>query len=369
MPAQRVIIIGGGITGIAAALAFTKLNKMSCSVFEIRSEPATIGGAIGLTPNALRYLDHLGVLHRLLPLGCEVKAIEIKSHRTGKQLGNIDFDNVEKYKHRGLRVMRHQLLEAMLETLENLGVQVQYDKKIQTITESHDTITATFSDGMEVQGDMLLGCDGIHSTVRTKFVQPDRQPEYTGVANAYGFVEAAVLSGPPSFDTSALYFSRFGSLLLTYADPVKSRLYVAAVMRSQDVGSREGWIAKGQEQASLETDLKRRFSTPTLPFVAESMDRLGQITLYPVYRLPENGIWSLGRILLLGDAAHAVSRQCSRAVSSPDSYRCHPRAKVQDWRLRTLSLFLVSCNTTQKGRSCSFSSTTTTCADLALMLL
>jgi salicylate hydroxylase len=322
MPVQRVIIIGGGIAGIAAALALTKYNDISCSVFEIRPEPATIGGAIGLTPNALRYLDHLGVLHRLQPLGCEVKTIDIKSHRTGKHLGAIDFDNLEKFKHRGLRVMRRQLLQAMLATLEELGVVVQYDKKIDTVKQDQHTITATFANGTEVQGDMLLGCDGIHSAVRSKFVQPSRRPEYTGIASAYGIIDAGVLSGPLPFDSSALYFSRFGSLLLSYTDPAKSQLYVAAVMRAQDVGGREGWIARGQEQALLKSDLKKRFSVPMLPFISEAMEQLEQITLYPVYRLPENGVWSSGRMLLLGDAAHAVSYhapQCIRDLTATDA--------------------------------------------------
>ncbi|KAF2678678.1 FAD/NAD(P)-binding domain-containing protein [Lentithecium fluviatile CBS 122367] len=309
MPVQRVTIIGGGITGVTAALALTRHNAMSCAVFEIRSEPATIGGAIGLTPKALRYLDHLGVLSRLQSMGCEVKSIDIMCHRTGKNIGAIDFDNIERFKHLGIRVMRHQLLEAMLATLRGHGVEVQYGKKIISIAEDHDSITATFEDGTEIKGDVLLGCDGIHSAIQTKFIQPDRQPEYTGIATAYGFTDATSLSSQLPIDSTSLYFSRLGSLLLAYTDPAKSRLYAAAVMRAPDVGSREGWIVKGQEQKALKADLLRRFSTPTLPWMEEALQELQDITLYPVHRLSEDGLWSSGRTLLLGDAAHAMPPQ------------------------------------------------------------
>lgn len=307
MPVQRVIIIGGGIAGVAAALALTKHNGMSCSVFEIREEPTTIGGAIGLTPKALRYLDHLGVLSKLQPQGCEVKTIDVMSQRTGKKLGTINFDNLEKFKHRGLRVMRYQLLEAMLETLEEFGVKIHYGMKIKSASETGGTISATFEDGTTVDGDILLGCDGIHSAVRMKFVQPERKPEYTGIANAYGFIDATGLQHPLPIDTSSLYSGRFGSLLFTYTEPTKSHVYFAAVMRAEDVGSREGWSVKGQDQKALKDDLLRRFSTPTLPFMEAVLQRAEDFTLYPVYKLPPNGDWTFGRILLLGDAAHAVS--------------------------------------------------------------
>lgn len=307
MPVQRVIIIGGGITGVAAALALTRHNGMTCSVFEIRSEPATIGGAIGLTPKALRYLDHLGVLSRLQSKGCEVKKIDIISHRTGHGLGTIDFDHPGKFKHRGLRVMRFQLLEAMLETLEELGVKVQYGMKIESVMEEGEVITATFEGGCTVKGHILLGCDGIHSAVRTNFIQHDRKPEYTGIANAYGFVNTHDLPQELPIESTALYSGRFGSLLLAYTEPTKSRLYFSAVMRAEDVGSREGWTVKGQDQKALKSDLLRRFSTPTLPFLGKILQRADAFTLYPVYRLPENGVWSSHRMLLLGDAAHAVS--------------------------------------------------------------
>jgi len=71
---------------------------MSCFVFEIRPEPTRIGGAIGLTENASRSLDHLGILRKLQSLDCEIKTSDIKCYRTGKHLGTIDFDILEECK-------------------------------------------------------------------------------------------------------------------------------------------------------------------------------------------------------------------------------------------------------------------------------
>ncbi|KAF2469980.1 FAD/NAD(P)-binding domain-containing protein [Lindgomyces ingoldianus] len=309
MPLNHAIIIGGGIAGAASALALTKCNDMTCSVFEIRSEPATIGGAINLTPNALRYLEYLGVLSRLKPKGCEVRFIDIISHRTGQSLGKLNFDNLPKFKHRAIRVVRNDLLQCMLETLREAGVEVQYGMRIDSVEEREQKIAATFENGTRIEGDILLGCDGVHSAIRRKFIQPDRIAEYTGVATAYGLLDATRLDNPVRIESSSLFSGQHGSAILSYTNLEKSRLFFAAAMAAEDLGSKEGWVLRGHDQEVLKEDLLRRFSSPAVPFLAEIIGITEHLTLYPVHRLSPNGVWSSGRVLLLGDAAHAMPPQ------------------------------------------------------------
>ncbi|KAF2652766.1 FAD/NAD(P)-binding domain-containing protein [Lophiostoma macrostomum CBS 122681] len=309
MSNEHAIIIGGGIAGLAVALALKRHSGIKCSVFEIRTEPATIGGAVNLTPNALRYLEHLGVLPKLEGKGCDVKSFDLISHRTGKPLGKVNFDNIDRFKYRAMRILRNELHHSLLETLENLEVDINYGMKIRSVKEEKEGVTANFEDGSTVTGDFLLGCDGIHSAVRMKFVEPDRKPEYTGISVAYGFLDATHLRERLPVEATSLIVGSSGILLMTYADAPKTNLYIAAVTSVDDVGSREGWVAKGQDKVAIKNDLERRFSGPTIPCWKEVIEKLDAPVFFPIYRLFESDKWASGRILLLGDAAHAMPPQ------------------------------------------------------------
>src|SRR4051794_33013119 len=90
---MHIIIIGAGPAGLAAALALNQLSTPSSptrvTVLELRPNIQTLGGAVNLTPLAMRYLDALGVGARLRPLGVKVSHINITSLRTGTSLGKL----------------------------------------------------------------------------------------------------------------------------------------------------------------------------------------------------------------------------------------------------------------------------------------
>jgi salicylate hydroxylase len=85
-----ILILGGGVAGLTAALALTKFAPKNFTprirIFEIRPIPATIGGAVNLTPNALRLLDHFGVLERIQKAGYgeTINAVEVFDVYSGK---------------------------------------------------------------------------------------------------------------------------------------------------------------------------------------------------------------------------------------------------------------------------------------------
>ncbi|KAL4920683.1 hypothetical protein BDW62DRAFT_208810 [Aspergillus aurantiobrunneus] len=294
---RKILIVGAGIAGIASALALAKELKphepnLQITVYERHDVLSTSGGAINLTPVAQRHLDRLGVLSELdrqgADGGADVDAIELFSSRSGRSLGSIDFtdgngNGVNGYK--GRRVMRIVLSLAMLAVIErHPNIHIVYGKKLNRITEHNDQAVLHFEDHTSATGDLVLGCDGVHSALRTQYVDPSRPSEYTGLSFlqttidtppppppptrtslsrpgtstsssthtssksrspksiSHSYTSTPTLSSssadltqptmhPPPFTTTGLALSRHGDLLGSYCDRNHSTLFLAAILQ------------------------------------------------------------------------------------------------------------------------------------------
>ncbi|KAJ5604883.1 hypothetical protein N7510_010037 [Penicillium lagena] len=319
-PTQKIIIIGGGMCGLASAVSIAQAFsshevKPQIVIYELREAPSTFGGPVNLTPKALRCLDKLGAFDELKAMraGCEVDSIQLFSMRTGGQLAAIDYagsDGKGFGGYKGWRVMRYQLLCAMIRVAERLPtVEIRYGKKLTRVEEMSDRICVYFEDGGMDTGDIVLGCDGIHSAVRSLFVEAERKPFYSGVAAAYGFVEMKDVFGEdekPFFTDSGLVMSRYGSALATFCDYDRSMIYAVLLMEMEEQGSREGWKSIGKDQERVRNEGARRTQKSPIPKIGQIIEKVEDWSLYPIYVLPPNGRWSTNRVLLLGDAAHAM---------------------------------------------------------------
>ena len=285
------------------------------TVYELRQTPSTIGGAINLTPAALRYLDQLDILPKIKSkdYGANIESIDIYSHSSGAKVASLSFANADgkgfgNPPYKALRIRRADLLDALLLVVaEEARIEIQYGKKAVSVEEHLNSVTVRFEDGSTSSADCLLGCDGIHSATRD-FVDPERRPIYSGIAVVNGFTFIDNKDSVPWTDT-AVVSSRQGSFMASFFEPSRQKQYVAGVMEMAEVKSKEGWRAKGMDQKAVEADISRRFGggPPRLgldALIGSTHDWL----LYPVYKLPSGGQWAKQRTLLLGDAAHAVGR-------------------------------------------------------------
>ncbi|KAE9977032.1 hypothetical protein EG328_002301 [Venturia inaequalis] len=315
-----ILILGGGVSGLASALALTKFAPEGLipkiQIFEIRPVPATIGGAVNLTPNALRLLDRLGALQiiRDRNYGETINVLDIFDVYSGKLAESSflgpDGKGLGDPPYKALRITRGDALKGVLAAIEkHPNITLTCGKRTTKIEETDSSVTLTFEDGTTATGDILLGCDGIHSVARLQHVEPERKAIYSGVSNAFGFAPLRD-NLEVHFDCTAINFARRGMLLTSWHEPTRKSVYVGALMQVPDIGSRDGWKAAGADQAKIKSDILERFATDSvLPAIAPLVEDAQDFYLWPVFTLTKGGKWATERTMLLGDAAHAMPPQ------------------------------------------------------------
>jgi salicylate hydroxylase len=322
----QILILGGGIAGLTTALSLTKFSPSTSppptiTIFEIRPQPATIGGAVNLTPNALRLLSHLGALSEIRAnnSGAECLAVEVFDLYTNRKIAESSFrgphgKGLGEPPFTALRITRGEALEGVLAAIEKCpNIKLVCGKKTVEIDEDGEGVGLKFADGEYVRGDILLGCDGIHSVARLQHVEPERKSVYSGICNAFGFADRRRDSTgefeKTHFEVSGMNFGRRGILLTSFYDWKKESIYVGGLMQVPEIESRDGWKAAGKDADKTRRDILERCSGAANSLIEHVINDAQDLYLWPVFTLSKGGKWATERVMLIGDSAHAMPPQ------------------------------------------------------------
>ena len=284
----KAIIIGGGIGGITVAIALRRVG-VDVTVYERAPELQEVGSAIPLWTNAFKALQQLGLGEKVVKLGEPVNTVSLTTWR-GSVLADLTNEkHLQQLGTVSTVVHRAELLAMLVETLgmEN----VRLGANCTGFTQDESGVLAHFADGTEARGDFLVGADGIHSTIRSQLFGIIKPP-YVGYTCWRGVAHIA-RTGLETYAWGKGY--QFGITPMT-----RGRAYWFAQKYAPE-GDHDKAVGRKQEVLNLFHD----WHDP-IPAVIEATNE-AEILRNDVYELQHLKRWSIGRVTLLGDAAHAMT--------------------------------------------------------------
>jgi 2-polyprenyl-6-methoxyphenol hydroxylase-like FAD-dependent oxidoreductase len=297
------------------ALALAK-NGISSTIYELRPQTSqSAGGNIALAPNTARVLDHLGVYAGLRPQGFSYEELYFQNG-AGQHLGTFLNGSQKEYSFSALRIHRVILHDELVRACGERGIEVHHGKKFVRVEETDKGVVVEFEDGEKVEGEYLVGCDGIHSKVRDHIRAVT--PEFSGLMGIMGTVDEADLDAmhvaqKQKLPTPCMLFGATGSFAIMPSNFSGSEVgYFATIQEPADRG-REGWNALGRDTAQLKSMLADRFTFEGAqypPLVQELCRKTptDTLTCWPFFSVPHLKHWTsdAGRVVIIGDAAHAI---------------------------------------------------------------
>lgn len=285
---MKLIIIGGGIGGLATCLALQQ-NGIEATVFERAERLETVGAGIALWANATRVLQKLGLLDEILAHGWRVDRLEIKK-RDGNLLKLLRLNNCEVP---SVCIHRHVLLNILQKNI--LPERLELGKTFQKFEQNAETVTAHFADGTTARADALISADCLKAAVRGQ-LKGKLEPIYRGYTVWRGVADFVPGNFRRGFDGETSGAGRrFG--LFPISD---SRIYWFA---TNNQPADEQLAPAGRKQKV--TELFGNWHSP-IPETIAATDEETILQNDCSDREPETG-WSNERVLLTGDAAHPTT--------------------------------------------------------------
>jgi 2-polyprenyl-6-methoxyphenol hydroxylase-like FAD-dependent oxidoreductase len=288
---RTALIVGAGIGGLAAAVALCRAG-WRVRVLERAASPRELGFALLLAPNAMRALRALGLADAVIAGGSSAVRGEIR-RPDGDVLRSLDASAISaRLGEPTICVLRPVLHGLLVDAVGNEALEL--DSAVVGFTDAADIVTVTLADGRTVTGDVLIGADGVASTIRRVLHPAEPPPRASGLFALRGV----------SFDTAhhlgelsgAQYFGR--GLEAGVARASARAVYWYLSQSSGDAASH------GRDPRALARELTKPFHEPFRAIVAATKDE--DLRIDELFERAPLRRWGTGNVTLLGDAAHPM---------------------------------------------------------------
>jgi 2-polyprenyl-6-methoxyphenol hydroxylase-like FAD-dependent oxidoreductase len=290
---NNVLIVGGGIGGLCAAIALRR-KGIEVDLVELKSQWTVYGVGIIQQSNVVREMARLGVLDGYLDAAYAFEDVAIYGSG-GQQLARIPGQRLAGAEYpANVGISRLALHNVLSTTALQLGADVRLGLSVESLNDQGDSVKVVFTDGSHGTYDLVVGADGIFSKVRELVFGDTYQPRFTGQSVwRYNFPRA------PQIDHLANYQSAEGNAGLV---PLAGDLMYMFLTSHEPSNP---WM----DPATLAEQMRERLRgfTGLIGQLREQIVDSSQVVYKPMEVIFVDEPWHRGRVLLIGDAAHATT--------------------------------------------------------------
>ncbi|CAM3596066.1 putative oxidoreductase YetM [Pseudomonas reidholzensis] len=290
---NKVLIVGGGIGGLCAAIALRR-QGVAVDLVEIKTEWTVYGVGIIQQSNVVREMAKLGVLDRYLDAAYAFEDVGIYDVQ-GNPLARIPGQRLAGPEYpANVGISRLALHQVLSDTAVELGTQVRLGLSVAAYVDDSHGLEVTFTDNTQQRYDLMIGADGVYSKIRGMLFADTYTPRFTGQAVwRYNFARH------PSIDHLATFTGAAGNAgLVPLADNL---MYLFSTSHEPD----NPWYATEQLAVTMRERLANMGG-----LVGELREQIiddSQVVYKPMEVVFVDEPWFKGRVLLIGDAAHATT--------------------------------------------------------------
>jgi 2-polyprenyl-6-methoxyphenol hydroxylase-like FAD-dependent oxidoreductase len=290
---DKVLVVGGGIGGLCAAIALRR-EGVPVDLVEIKSDWTVYGVGIIQQSNVVREMARLGVLDRYLDAAYSFEDVGIYDLE-GAPLARIPGQRLAGPQYpANVGISRLALHKVLSSTAIELGAQIRLGLSVETFEQDEDGVDVSFTDDSQGRYALMVGADGVYSNIRTLLFGDRYRPRFTGQAVwRYNFPR------DPSIDHLASYMGPGGNAGLV---PLSDNLMY---MFSTSHEPENPWYPPEQ----LAELMRDRISNigGLIGRLREQITESSQVVYKPMEVVFVDEPWFKGRVLLIGDAAHATT--------------------------------------------------------------
>lgn len=303
---QRVLIVGGGIGGMAAAICFRRQN-IAVDLIDLDPEWRVYGAGITIIGPTLRAYRQIGLLDKIREVGAVSNGTRLY-HFSGAHIADMDEPALEQGLPATGGILRPVLHRIMSTEVKQLGTSVRLGLTVDALSQDDSGVDVTFSDGTSGRYGLVLGADGINSKVRS-LVFPDAvKPYYTGQGSW------RILAKRPEGLNKIEYY--VGHRNVVGITPISAELVYVFMLNTDP---QRTWI-EPEDQPAKVRELLADFGGNIAPIRA-TVGPESSVVYRPLDTALQPKPWYDGRIVLVGDAAHATTPHlaCGAGIAVEDA--------------------------------------------------